>query len=230
MADDGSTDGTANWIKEQKDERIKYIHQTNAGVCAARNKGASIAEGEYLIFLDSDDLVLPTWLSDFKDEINQSGAEVVYCKRIINGATTDGKGYQGFLAGTFAMKHTLFKQIGGYDEVLKFGENTELKWRIQHAGARINFINKANIVYEIADNGGGANKVNRINFFYHVEIKHRLHFKENKRERQLLCQVAGVDCIKIKRKKEGKYLLWKGYWLNPIHFKSLLRAIKYSFV
>ena len=228
VADDGSTDGTANWIKEQNDDRIKYIWQTNAGVCAARNKGASIAEGDYLIFLDSDDRVLPSWLADFKDEIDQSSAEVVYCKRIINGATTDGKGYQGFLAGTFAMKHKLFKQIGGYDEVLKFGENTELKWRIQQAGASIHFINKANVVYEIGENGGGTNRNNRINFYYHIEKKHASYFRNHKRELQNLCQVVGVDCIILKRKKEGLQLLWRGYFINPTHLMSFFRAFKYT--
>jgi glycosyltransferase involved in cell wall biosynthesis len=229
VADDGSADETANWISKQNDKRIKYIYQSNAGVCAARNKGASIAEGEYLIFLDSDDRVLPTWLEDFKTEIDQSNVDVVYCKRIINGETTDGKGYQGFLAGTFAMKNSLFKQIGGYDEVLKFGENTELKWRIQLVGAIIHFINKANVVYEIGENGGGTNRENRIKFYYHIENKHASYFRNHKRELQNLCQVAGVDCIVLKRKIEGFKLLWKGYLINPIHFPSFLRILKYIF-
>lgn len=228
VADDGSTDGTANWVKKENDDRIKYIYQTNAGVCAARNKGASIANGEYLIFLDSDDQVLPGWLEDFKHEIDQKSADVVYCKRIINGETTDGTGYQGFLAGTFAIRHELFKQIGGYDEVLKFGENTELKWRIQQAGFSLHFINKANVVYEIGENGGGANRENRIRFYYHIEKKHADYFRTQKRELQNLCQVVGVDCIVLERRLEGLKLLWRGYTMYPVHIPSLLRAVKYT--
>lgn len=229
VADDGSSDGTSKWVNDQSDNRIRYVYQSNRGVCAARNLGASIAEGMYLIFLDSDDLVLPTWLADFKEEIVLSNPEVVFCKRIINGQTTDGKGYQGFLAGTFAVLHTVFKKIGGYDECLRFGENTELKWRLHDVGARIQFINKANIVYEIGVGGGGANRENRIQFYKYVEKKHFEHFKNNRREHQLLCQVAGVDCIVLKRKNEGLKLLWKGYLINPIHIRSFLRALKYIF-
>jgi glycosyltransferase involved in cell wall biosynthesis len=227
IADDGSADDTASWVGSVSDHRVHYCVQQNKGVCAARNLGASIAKGEYLVFLDSDDLVTQSWLADFYEEISATGAEVVYCKRIINGQTTDGTGYQGFLAGTFSMKHELFKKIGGYDEQIKYGENTELRWRIQQAGAEIKFLNKANVIYEIGI-GGGANKHNRIQFYYHIEKKHETFFKKQKRELQNLCQVAGVDCIKLHRKKEGLELLWRGYWMNPKHIMSLFRALKYT--
>lgn len=227
VADDGSTDGTANWIKEQKDERIKYIWQTNAGVCAARNKGASIAEGEYLIFLDSDDQVTEKWLIDFKQEIDESGVEVVYCNRFIKGKTTDGKGYQGFLAGTFAIKKSLFDQIGGYDEALKYGENGDLKWLIYKTGKKIQFINKANVIYQVETNGGGANRINRINYFYHIEKKHADYFKKHKRQLQNFCQIAGVDCMKLNRRSEGLRLMWRGYWMYPSNLRAFFRAIKY---
>ena len=55
--DDGSTDNSLDILKEyeQKDKRVKVIQQKNAGAGAARNNGLSIATGEYLSFLDSDD-------------------------------------------------------------------------------------------------------------------------------------------------------------------------------
>jgi len=229
IADDGSTDNTASWVSSVSDHRIHYCVQQNKGVCAARNLGASKASGKYLIFLDSDDFVTKSWLADFYEEISTTNAEVVYCKRIINGQTTDGKGYQGFLAGTFVIKKELFQSIGGYDEVLKFGENTELRWRIQQAGASIVFLNKPNVIYEVSANGGGANRENRIRFYYHIAKKHALYFKKHRRELQNLCQVAGVDCIVLNRKKEGLKLLWRGYRMNPKHLPSLFRFLKYSF-
>lgn len=56
---DGSTDSTQNIIEEyaKKDSRIKAFYQENAGVSAARNNGIERACGEYIIFIDSDDLL-----------------------------------------------------------------------------------------------------------------------------------------------------------------------------
>ncbi len=59
LIDDGSTDGSGKIIDDYsvQDERIKIIHQSNAGLSSARNKGIEVATGEYLSFVDSDDFV-----------------------------------------------------------------------------------------------------------------------------------------------------------------------------
>lgn len=63
IIDDGSTDNTREVILSNKDRRIKYIWQENSGLPAlARNKGLNAARGEYVAFLDSDDLWLPAKL------------------------------------------------------------------------------------------------------------------------------------------------------------------------
>lgn len=56
---DGSTDSTQSIIESyaKKDSRIKAVYQENAGVSAARNNGIERACGEYIIFIDSDDLL-----------------------------------------------------------------------------------------------------------------------------------------------------------------------------
>lgn len=55
LVDDGSTDGSGLICDNYTDERIKVVHQENRGVSGARNKGIEIAQGEYVIFVDSDD-------------------------------------------------------------------------------------------------------------------------------------------------------------------------------
>ncbi len=57
LVDDGSVDGSANVCQRyaQKDCRIIYIRQENAGVSSARNKGLETATGDYVLFVDSDD-------------------------------------------------------------------------------------------------------------------------------------------------------------------------------
>ena len=59
LVDDGSPDKCGEICDQfaQKDHRIKVIHQTNAGVSAARNRGLEIASGDYVVFIDSDDWV-----------------------------------------------------------------------------------------------------------------------------------------------------------------------------
>lgn len=63
VIDDGSTDDTSSVAKglEQKwgKERFRYMQQQHQGACVARNLGIDLAQGEYIQFLDSDDIILP---------------------------------------------------------------------------------------------------------------------------------------------------------------------------
>lgn len=62
VVDDGSTDHTARLVRGYGD-RVRYAYQHNAGVSAARNRGLALATGEYTVFLDADDLLLPDKLA-----------------------------------------------------------------------------------------------------------------------------------------------------------------------
>lgn len=71
VVNDGSTDNTLQVIERFTDPRIKVITQQNQGEAAARNRGLDTAVGEYIAFLDSDDLYLPdalTSLSHYLDD------------------------------------------------------------------------------------------------------------------------------------------------------------------
>ncbi|MBO4601350.1 MAG: glycosyltransferase [Bacilli bacterium] len=57
IINDGSTDDSEDIIKSYNDERIKYIKQTNKGIGKTRNYGVSIASGDYIMFIDSDDYI-----------------------------------------------------------------------------------------------------------------------------------------------------------------------------
>ncbi len=56
VVDDGSTDGTADWIEANYGARVRVIRQRNGGVAAARNTGWRAARGEWIAFLDHDDV------------------------------------------------------------------------------------------------------------------------------------------------------------------------------
>ena len=80
LVDDGSTDscGTKCDAWAEKDKRIKVIHKQNAGLSSARNAGMDIAQGKYIIFVDSDDY----WIGDnslehLYDTAKKNDADVV---------------------------------------------------------------------------------------------------------------------------------------------------------
>ncbi|QDL09642.1 glycosyltransferase family 2 protein [Brasilonema octagenarum UFV-E1] len=62
IINDGSADNIVEWVSQLVDPRVKLICQTNQGVPLARNKGIANAQGEYIAFLDADDLWEPTML------------------------------------------------------------------------------------------------------------------------------------------------------------------------
>lgn len=70
LVDDGSTDGSLSLVEPfLRDSRFRLIRQTNAGVSVARNTGINQARGEYVCFLDADDLWLPEYLQIAHDNI-----------------------------------------------------------------------------------------------------------------------------------------------------------------
>ena len=64
VIDDGSTDGATDVAKSYGD-RIKFMEQRNQGPEVARNRAAAVAQGEYLVILDSDDFLFPFALETF---------------------------------------------------------------------------------------------------------------------------------------------------------------------
>ena len=79
--DDGSKDNTVEKIKSIKDKRLKlYIGETNRGVGYARNFLMEKATGEYLCWLDSDDLLSVDRITKCINYINEHSVDIVYSK------------------------------------------------------------------------------------------------------------------------------------------------------
>lgn len=90
LVDDGSPDGCPAMCDAyaQRDDRIKVIHQQNGGLSAARNAGKAIASGQYLTFLDSDDIWAPETVEHMVALAQKENAQVVKIG-VIRKYTTD---------------------------------------------------------------------------------------------------------------------------------------------
>ncbi len=79
VIDDGSTDGTREWLADKYGDQIKYFYKSNGGLGNARNVGLRNAHGEYVQFLDSDDLMLPEKVATHAEYLlRHPGTDIVY--------------------------------------------------------------------------------------------------------------------------------------------------------
>lgn len=95
VVNDGSTDTTQAVVERlaSQDSRIRLVTQPNGGVSRARNRGLELARGEYISFLDGDDLWEPTFLRELIDAKKRANVGMAYC------------GYDHFYAGKFRRKY-----------------------------------------------------------------------------------------------------------------------------
>jgi O-antigen biosynthesis protein len=84
VVNDGSTDSSSIQVFKQQEQQFshygwKFISQENQGIGATRNFAASQAEGEYLIFMDADNVATPRMISTFVRAIQKRGADALTC-------------------------------------------------------------------------------------------------------------------------------------------------------
>jgi GT2 family glycosyltransferase len=79
VVDDGSTDNTAEMLSQISDRRLRYVRKPKSNAPDTRNRGIEAARGEWLLWLDSDDLLLPGWLARLGSILEAgAGADVYY--------------------------------------------------------------------------------------------------------------------------------------------------------
>jgi glycosyltransferase involved in cell wall biosynthesis len=238
IIDDGSSDELEKNISYYIAEKALIFHtQPNSGVSAARNKGASLSKGEYLLFLDSDDHVTQNWLSDFKNKINPKNPDITYCginrfkDNILVEYTNprnpykDGKSFGNVIPGSFCLKSTFFNKISGYDDNLAYGENTELGFRIKMENPSVEYVDSPNLFYTLHENSHGKNAINKMNGLIYTINKHPQLFNNNKDMKRSFLSIAGVAAIQCNEFKLARELFYKAWKMKFLSFNSFIRFL-----
>lgn len=74
--------GKRNCCDKNKKMRIKVIHKKNGGLSDARNKGIIQAEGEYITFIDSDDVVSSDYVEYLYNILEENDGDIAICNRM----------------------------------------------------------------------------------------------------------------------------------------------------
>lgn len=152
VVDDGSTDRSAD-VAARHAGRVRYISQSNAGPAAARNRGVELTAGEFIAFLDADDVWHPqklerqmarfdarpeleicvTHLSAFwEDEVRHEQAQ--------RGVLGKGGAMPGYVMQTMLARRQSFEKAGPLNPALRYGEDTDWFIRARDSGLEIELI------------------------------------------------------------------------------------------
>lgn len=144
IVDDGSTDGS---FRETKDLSVRYVWKENGGISSGRNLGIAVARGDYIAFLDSDDLWKKNKLSIQLEALTRSGVPLVYTNEtwIRNGKHLNQKKKHAKFSGwiypqclplciispsSALIKKGLFDEVGQFDEAMPVCEDYDMWLRV----------------------------------------------------------------------------------------------------
>lgn len=165
IINDGSTDTTLEIIEKISDSRIKIFSYPNAGLSASRNRGISQAKGEYISFIDADDLWTPDKLESqwqalqsnpqaavaysWTDYIDESSKFIKSGRRI----KANGDAFSKLLITNFLengsnplISQKCFEKVGGFDESLPAAEDKDM-WLRLAANYEFVCVEKPQILY-----------------------------------------------------------------------------------
>lgn len=186
IVNDGSTDGSLEIMKEyaEKDSRYKYIDKENGGPSVARNTAIAASSGKYILPLDADDLIAPSYAEKAINYLEvHDDCKLVYCEAEFFGSKT-GKweleeySYEALLRQNLIFCSAIFRRfdfdrIGGFDENLKGYEDWEFFIRLLYKNDIIYQAPRVMFHYRIKDEEGvnRAAKARHNSLFQYIYIK-----------------------------------------------------------
>lgn len=163
MADDGSTDGSVEFMRQNYPQVKLAVNEKNSGLSVTSNHGASIARGEYLFFYNNDTISFPNFIEEMVKSAESDDKiglvcpiQLPYAAEDDNKMTEDqkdvgaGSDIYGYICtardaghifypdAAIFIKKSLFSQIGGFDpEFFLYGEDMDICWRVHLMGYKI---------------------------------------------------------------------------------------------
>ncbi|MCA1565455.1 MAG: glycosyltransferase family 2 protein [Acidobacteria bacterium] len=171
VVDDGSTDDTRATLERfAHAPKFRYFHQANAGRSRARNTGIAQAKGEFLLFLDSDDLLLPDALKVLHEAargdsslgmimgscqvVDENMRELHVLKQRV-AARDGGSAYASMIRerfclvpGTYLVRQTCLRQVGLFDPATEPCEDYDLCLRLA-LGCRLASVDASTVRYRL---------------------------------------------------------------------------------
>jgi len=167
VVDGASTDETIDILHAHDADIDLWISEPDGGIYDAMNKGAALARGEYLAFLNADDRYLPDTLSHLAEAANAYSAAVFHGnmvkEREIEGTVyhREEKPNPGFMPQgmgifhpTSFVKRTKFQAAGGYNKRYRLAADYDLFLRLWQKGLAFHHIDKALAIFSL---GGASN-------------------------------------------------------------------------
>jgi glycosyltransferase involved in cell wall biosynthesis len=178
IIDDGSEDGTKKIVsKYTSDARVKYLYQDNAGQPKAKNRGIRESRGEFIAFLDADDIWMPIKLEKQLALFDESEVGVVYSRRkwinpdgfeisgderkLRRGKILDYIFVDNFVCfSSSVIRRSYLEQVGFFDESLPMGIDYDLWIRLASV-CKFDFIDEALVKYRTGHSNLSKNTMKR---------------------------------------------------------------------
>lgn len=162
VVDNGSTDNTAKVVQQYE---VKYLLEEKPGSYAARNRGARLARGEILAFIDSDCIADANWITEIVHALTSSGMDAVsgfsrginrsiwaeftqkYDETFWRCLRPGDASFGRMDTRNLAIRQHVFAQLGGFDERLLYKADLEFAIRFKKAGYSSMFVPQAQIAH-----------------------------------------------------------------------------------
>lgn len=158
VVDDGSTDDTLHRVAAVADARVRVLTASRRGVSAARNAGFDASRGQFVAFLDHDDLWCPDRHRTMLDTlVKNPDIDAVFGRVRVrhepgaivspHSSALDGQFGVGITAGCALFRRGILTRVGGFAEDMKFGEDTDHHARMVEIGMQFRLCDIYCLVY-----------------------------------------------------------------------------------
>ncbi len=213
LVNDGSSATSTDYIEKLVKEKpyIQYIYQENKGLSSARNTGARNANGEFLLFLDTDDKIASQYLQKTMDVILlQPNCKLVYSKAELFGVqtgiwnlpqyTTFDRLLQGNMIYCTALhRKSDFTKLGGFDENLSAYEDWDYWIRLLQNGGEVIRIDEILFSYRKRNDGTSLMDNLKNNFIKNRFDWQKIYLKHN--DLYMQHELGFLDLIHNQKKK-----------------------------